>query len=169
LMVVKIFLLLIMSIVEFKNFHQVKIISFFSIGKIKICYIIAGTTIGSPMATTVAGFTLAGGTGYSELNDPTSIFVLSNGTMYIADSANYRVQKWLPDQPVGFTVAGGRGNGATFDKVGLVNSIFVTEQGNIYVSETSNNRVTLWYAGNTTASQLVDYIICFLISYLFIF
>lgn len=120
------------------------------------------------MATTVAGFTLAGGTGHSELNDPTSIFVLSNGTMYIADSANYRVQKWLPDQPVGFTVAGGRGSGATFDKVGIVNSIFVTEQGNIYVSETSNNRVTLWYAGNTTASQLVYYYYLFS-NFLFIY
>lgn len=107
------------------------------------------------MGTTVAGFTLAGGTGYSELNDPTAIHVHPNGTMYIADSANYRIQRWLPDQPVGYTVAGGRGNGATFDKIGLVYAIFVDDQGNVYVSENSNHRVTLWLAGNTTASRLV--------------
>ena len=75
--------------------------------------------------------------------------------MYIADYSNYRIQKWLPDQPLGFTVAGGRGNGATLDKVGTVYAIFVDPQGNIYVSEYSNNRVTLWFATNTTAGQLV--------------
>ncbi len=119
--------------------------------------IVAGTSIGTPLATTVAGFTLAGGSAYSELNDPTAIFIHPNGTMYIADSANYRVQRWIPDQPLGFTVAGGRGNGVTLDKIGTVNAIHVDNQGNIYVSETSNNRVTLWYAGNTTAGQLVLY------------
>ena len=75
--------------------------------------------------------------------------------MYIADLNNYRIQKWLPDQPLGFTVAGGRGNGATLDKIGLVYGIFVDSQGNIYVSENSNNRVTLWYSYNSTAGEIV--------------
>ncbi|CAF2697913.1 unnamed protein product [Rotaria sp. Silwood2] len=115
----------------------------------------AGTTIGPPTGNTVAGFTVTGGSGYSELNNPTAIFVDLNGVMYIADNGNYRIQKWLPNQPLGFTVAGGRGNGATFDKIGVVYAIFVDNVGNIYVSESSNNRVTLWYASNTTASQLI--------------
>lgn len=113
------------------------------------------------MATTAAGFTLTGGASYSELNSPTAIFVHSNGTMYIADSVNYRVQRWQADQPLGFTVAGGRGNGATYDKVGLVYAIFVDDPGNVYVSESSNNRVTMWSAGNTTAGQLVCSFISF--------
>ncbi|CAM4911172.1 unnamed protein product [Rotaria socialis] len=115
----------------------------------------AGTSIGAPMGTTVAGFTQAGGSGYSELSNPTAIFIDLNETMYIADYSNYRIQKWLPNQPVGFTVAGGHGNGATLDKIGAVYAIFIDAGGNIYVSDNSNNRVTLWYASNTTAGQLV--------------
>ncbi|CAF4418590.1 unnamed protein product, partial [Rotaria socialis] len=115
----------------------------------------AGTSIGAPMGTTVAGFTQAGGSGYSELSNPTAIFIDLNETMYIADYSNYRIQKWLPNQPVGFTVAGGHGNGATLDKIGAVYAIFIGAGGNIYVSDNSNNRVTLWYASNTTAGQLV--------------
>ncbi|CAF1116879.1 unnamed protein product [Rotaria sordida] len=115
----------------------------------------AGTTIGPPTGHTVAGFTQTGGNGYSELTNPTSIFVDPNGVMYIADSSNYRIQKWLPNQPLGFTVAGGRGNGATLDKIGLVYAFFVDNSGNIYISEYSNHRVTLWRAFNTTIGQLV--------------
>ena len=115
------------------------------------------------MGTTVAGFTLAGGTGYSQLNDPTAIFVHPDGTMYIADSFNYRVQRWLPNEPLGLTVAGGRGNGATFDRIGMVYAIFVDTSGNIYVSENSNNRVTFWAAGNTTASRLVTFYLVYIV------
>lgn len=75
--------------------------------------------------------------------------------MYIADMTNYRVQKWLPDQPLGFTVAGGRGNGATLDKIGVVYGLFVDYLGNIYVSENSNHRVTFWYSFNNTAGEIV--------------
>lgn len=100
--------------------------------------------------------TLTPGSSLSQFNYPTAIFVDLSGAMFIADSNNYRIQKWLPDQPLGFTVAGGRGNGATLDKIGLVYGIFVDLQGNIYVSENTNHRVTLWYATNTTAGELVN-------------
>lgn len=113
-----------------------------------------------PAAVTVAGYTLTGGSGYSEFSGPTAVFVDLNGTLYVADSGNYRVQKWIPNQPIGFTVAGGRGNGATLDKVGTVYAIFVDGSGNIYVSEATNHRVVLWYATNTTMGQLVSYHYC---------
>lgn len=80
-----------------------------------------------------------------------------NGMMYIADSANYRILKWDPNQPLGSVVAGGRGNGALLTQIGLVNSMFVDILGNIYVSESSNNRVTLWFGYNTTAGELVNH------------
>ena len=82
--------------------------------------------------------------------------------MYIADSANYRVLKWLPDQPVGAVVAGGRGVGTTLDKLGIVYSIYVDTQGSVYVSENTNHRVTLWFAWNTTAGQVVRHRLEFL-------
>lgn len=92
----------------------------------------------------------------SQLNSPTAVFVDLLGVMYIADNGNYRIQKWLPNEPLGTTVAGGRGNGATLDKIGLVYAIFVDPQGSVYISENSNHRVTLWFAWNNTAGQIVN-------------
>ncbi|CAF1082804.1 unnamed protein product [Rotaria sordida] len=105
--------------------------------------------------STVAGYTLTGGSSYSQLYNPTSIFVDLNGAMYIADANNYRILKWLPNQPLGSIVAGGRGNGSTLDKIGFVYSIFVDNQGNMYLSEYTNHRVTLWLSYNTSLGQLV--------------
>jgi hypothetical protein len=111
--------------------------------------------LGATSANTLAGFSLGGGGGYSELRNPTAIFVDLSGALYIADMSNYRIQKWLPNEPLGYTVAGGRGNGATLDKIGVVYGIFVDSMGSVYVSENSNHRVTLWFAWNTTAGQIV--------------
>jgi hypothetical protein len=108
-------------------------------------------------ATTVAGFTLAGGSGNSELNGPTSVVVDLNGTMYILDAYNYRVQKWIAGQPLGFTVAGGHGSGSTLDKISLSYGLCIDNQSNIYISDTGNNRVVFWSAGNTVNGSLVSY------------
>ncbi|CAF1387345.1 unnamed protein product, partial [Rotaria magnacalcarata] len=72
----------------------------------------------STSAVNVAGFTTTGGSGLSEFNTPSSMAVDDNGTMYILDRDNFRVVKWLAGQPLGFTVAGGRGTGTTLDKIG---------------------------------------------------
>ena len=105
---------------------------------------------------TVAGFSLGGGSSYSEVNSPSSIVVALDGTMYIMDTLNYRVVKWLSGQPLGFTVAGGNGLGTTLDKLGTSYYISVDDQSNVYVSEYSNHRVTMWLNGNTTAGVMVS-------------
>lgn len=112
----------------------------------------------STSAVTIAGFTLAGGNSLSEFNDPYSIFVNTDGTMYILDNANSRVVKWLAGQPLGFTVAGGHGNGTTLNKIGTSVAIYLDDQENIYISEYSNNRVTKWFNGNFTAGIIVSII-----------
>ena len=104
----------------------------------------------------VAGFSTSGGSGYSQLDNPTSIAVDYNGTMYILDRDNYRVVKWLRDQPLGFAVAGGRGSGSTLDKIGTSYSLCLDDQLNIYISDYSYHRVTRWLNGNTTAGTVVS-------------
>jgi hypothetical protein len=106
--------------------------------------------------TTVAGFTTSGGSSLSELNSPTAIFIDLNGVLYIYDSLNYRIQKWILGQPLGFTVAGGRGSGTTLDRISSGNGLYVDAQSSIYVSENTNNRVTRW--DNTTAGIIVNII-----------
>ncbi len=104
---------------------------------------------------TVAGFSTGGGSGYSELNNPSSIFVDPDGIMYILDTDNYRVMKYLPGQPLGFQVAGGSASGTTVDKIGTSYAIYLDDQSNIYISEYANHRVTLWTNGNTTTGRIV--------------
>ncbi|CAF1416547.1 unnamed protein product [Rotaria magnacalcarata] len=71
------------------------------------------------------------------------------------DTANYRVVKWLSGEPLGFTIAGGYGNGASLNQIGTSYAIYLDNQSNIYVSEYSNHRVTMWLNGNTTAGVVV--------------
>lgn len=77
--------------------------------------------------------------------------------MFILDNYNFRILKWQSGDPLGYVVAGGRGQGATFDKMGYSYGIFVDVLYNIYLSEQGNHRVTIWSAGNTTAGRLVRF------------
>ena len=133
----------------------IKVKVFFKIIISIICHVVQGAV----NATTVAGG-LTLGSGYSELYNPSAIFVDANGTLYILDSRNYRVQKWLYGEPLGFTVAGGYGTGTTTDKISLSYGLFVDRQSNIYISDTGNHRVVLWQAGNTTRGRVVNNFEC---------
>lgn len=110
--------------------------------------------VGSVLGTTVAGTSTFGNLS-SQFYGPTSIFVDSIGSIYITDSLNYRVQKWIPGQLNGTTVAGGQGMGTTLNKLGVCYGVFVDFQFNIYISDYSYHRVVMWTAGNTTIGRLV--------------
>ncbi|CAF1044652.1 unnamed protein product [Adineta steineri] len=56
--------------------------------------------------TVVAGDNGAG-TGANQLNNPRSIIVDSSGTLYIADTYNNRIQRWLQNATSGITIVGG--------------------------------------------------------------
>ena len=111
--------------------------------------------VGSYSATTVAGFSSGAGSSRSELYYPVAIRVTANGTMFILDRDNYRVLKWQVGYPLGTVVAGGHGQGSTFDKISTSYGLFVDNQYNIYISDYANNRVTKWFSTNTTAGVLV--------------
>ena len=147
---------LIMEIIEFSFSHLVSVESHLVFLHYLFCHL--GST-STTSATNVAGFTWTGGSGYSEFYFPTAIYVDLNGTMYILDCYNYRVVKWLPGQPLGFSVAGNHGSGSAADKIGLSYGLYLDNQGNIYISEYSNHRVSMWYNGNTTAGVVVSTVI----------
>ena len=111
---------------------------------------------GSSTGQTVAGITGSGGSARSLLYYPTAISVLSNGSMYIMDSSNYRVLKWQVGEPLGYIVAGGGGNGAQMNQIGASYQLFIDNQYNVYVSENSNHRVTKWSNSNSSTGYLVS-------------
>ncbi|CAF4815581.1 unnamed protein product, partial [Rotaria sp. Silwood1] len=110
---------------------------------------------GSTTATTVAGVTSNGGSSYSQLNNPSSIYVDANQIMYILDTSNCRVLRWTPGDPLGFPVAGDHGCGAALTQIDTSYSMFIDNQYNIYISEYANHRVTLWSPTNTSAGTLI--------------
>ena len=66
------------------------------------------TAVWAVNASTVAGSSVAAsGSTTSLLYYPIDVFVDNIGAIYVADSRNYRVQKWLPGASSGTTVAGG--------------------------------------------------------------
>lgn len=102
----------------------------------------------------VAGYSTSGGTANTVFNGPTAIYLDLNRTLYIVDSLNYRVQKWINGQPLAFTVAGGRGSGSSLNRISMSYGVYVDSRAQVYVSEFSNNRVTRW--ANTTIGVIVS-------------
>jgi len=97
-------------------------------------------------ATTVAGGNGAG-YGTNQLFAPDRLYVDADGTMYIPDLGNDRVQKWLPGATSGVTVAGGHGTGGAPNQFNRPTGLYVDAQGNIFVADQYNNRVQKWAPG----------------------
>ncbi|CAF1582370.1 unnamed protein product [Rotaria magnacalcarata] len=98
---------------------------------------------------TVAGVTAISGTTPDKLNQPWGLHIESNGTLYIADQYNCRVQKWLSGAPNGTTVAG-QSNGTCGSGPSLLQvpqGVVADSNGNVYAVDTYNNRVQLWSYG----------------------
>ncbi|CAF4520227.1 unnamed protein product, partial [Rotaria sp. Silwood2] len=110
---------------------------------------------GSTTAITIAGTTSTGGPTYSQLNNPSSIYVDSNRKMYILDASNCRVLQWTPGDSRGFPIAGDHGCGSALTQIDTSYSMFIDNQYNIYISEYGNHRVTLWSSTNTSAGTLI--------------
>ena len=111
--------------------------------------------LGSMTATTVAGITLNPGGSYSQLNNPSAIFVDANNQMYILDTSNCRVLRWLIGEPMGYPIAGDQGCGSALTQITTSYAMHVDQAKHIYVSEFSNHRVTFWSANNRSFGALV--------------
>ena len=95
------------------------------------------------------------GSSYSQLNNPSAIYIDANRVMYILDTSNYRVLRWRIGEPLGYVVAGGHSAGSSLTQITTSYAMFVDSQYNIYISEYGNHRVTMWLSTNTTAGILV--------------
>lgn len=147
-------LLWIQSMIVFNFFHAVN------------CYLMRKTEcrsmlfflihrLGSMTATTVAGITLNPGGSYSQLNNPSAIHVDTNNQMFILDTSNCRVLRWLIGEPMGYPVAGDQGCGSAMTQMTTSYAMVVDQATNVYVSEFSNHRVTFWSANNRSFAVLV--------------
>ena len=102
----------------------------------------------------VAG-TGASGSGPSQLNTPSRIFVDDAKSIYIADSANHRIQRWTYGACSGVTVAGTGISGNTTAQLSYPVSVIVDSNQIMYIGDQGNNRIHRWAVGDCSGQCLM--------------
>jgi VCBS repeat-containing protein len=92
------------------------------------------------------GVIVAGGNGQgsntNQLNYPYNFYIdIGGNILYIHDSSNYRIQKWILGETTGITVSGGSGMGSNIDQLGGQTHFFVDINENIYISDQNSSKV----------------------------
>lgn len=112
--------------------------------------------------TSTYGIVVAGklqaGSSANQLNGPESIWMDSNGYLYVADAGNHRIQKFPPGSDSttsAVTIAGGNGNGNALNQLSGPSDFCFDADGNLYVTDPGNHRVQKFPAGSTSATNAV--------------
>lgn len=103
---------------------------------------------------TVCGTTGRAGSASNQLNGPLDLFLDYNNSIYIPDQKNHRVQKFLPGNAFGQTVAGNGTAGATQYQLDSPSRLIVDSDGNLYISDVSNYRVQFWRNGDVFGTTI---------------
>ena len=105
------------------------------------------------------GTIVAGGNGkgnqLNQLNSPTYIFIDREETVYVSDTKNNRIMKWLKDASEGIIVAGGQGQGNSLNQLSYPQGLVVNEVGDIYVADSDNHRIMCWPLGSKEGRVVV--------------
>jgi len=100
--------------------------------------------------TTDSGVVFAGessGPAFDQLNHPFSVSLDSTGNLYIADSGNHRIVKWVSGTTEGVLVlvAGGNGTGDAWNQLNTPFGLILDSEDNLYVADRLNHRVQKFY------------------------
>lgn len=110
--------------------------------------------------TSSSGVVIAGnngaGSAANQLNSPMGIYISPNNKslIYIADSANNRIQRWVIGGTSGTTVAGGNSAGSALNQLNTPRAVLVDSSENIYISDTNNHRIVMWTSGATAGTLI---------------
>ncbi|CAF1159567.1 unnamed protein product [Adineta ricciae] len=124
---------------------------------------VSPATTSAPMSNTIwslNGTTIAGSpTGWSGhspalLTEPSDIAIERNGTLYVLDAGNYRVQRFLPGSTVGTTVVNGS-YGTRWNQFYSMDAMSIDANGNMYIADSGNARVMKWSPGASNGTIAV--------------
>ncbi len=120
----------------------------------------ADTTIKAHVKYTPNAVTVAGGNGpggnANQLFAPGSVYVNRDGSFYVSDEQNNRIQRFPAGSTsvsIGTTVAGGNGVGTEPTQLNSPHSTYPDNEGNIYVADVYNNRIQKFPSGSTGATD----------------
>ncbi|CAE7400562.1 trim71 [Symbiodinium sp. CCMP2592] len=86
----------------------------------------------------------------SRLHRPFGIVTQADGAVFIADSGNHRIMKWMPGSSRGELVAGGNGRGRELNQLNYPRGITLDFNGDLLVADTFNHRILRWRQGAST-------------------
>ena len=84
----------------------------------------------------------------NQLNEPCGIFVTDDRALYIADSINHRIQKWIIGATSGITVAGIGTAGNAASQLNYPTNILIDLNGYMYITAFHGHRVVRWALGS---------------------
>ena len=90
----------------------------------------------------------AAGSGPSQLNGPSKVFVDNDLSMYIADAGNQRIQKWTYGACSGVTVAGNGTLGMKNSQLNYPIHVIVDDNGFMFITDRNYHRVLRWLVGS---------------------
>ncbi len=76
-----------------------------------------------------------------QLNRPDSVIVDQSGIVYIADTYNHRITRWLPGASVGDVMVGRHSPGSRLDQLNLPSDLSFDHEENLYVGDFVNHRI----------------------------
>ncbi|CAF3849319.1 unnamed protein product [Rotaria sp. Silwood1] len=116
--------------------------------------LLGSTWIWNDTGITVAGNGISG-SALNQLNEPWNIFIdPTTDILYIADSLNHRIVKWLPGATSGVVIAGTGSSGSSSSQLNTPKDVYVDSFGNIYVADTLNQRIQFFPNGNVMGSTV---------------
>ena len=111
-----------------------------------------------PSAVTVAGG-IGRDSGLNGLSGPNGLFLDENGTLYVADTYNQRIMKWMHGASLGSLVAGGKGNGSSAEQLSYPSDLVVDRNGTLYIADSFNKRIQQWSAEASSGQTIINGII----------
>ena len=102
------------------------------------------------------------GSAADQFLSPRGVFVdtANSNTIYVADSSNHRIQKWLPNANTGVTVAGQTGvSGSAPNQLNYPVAVIVDSSGNMFISEANNYRVSRWEVGASSGVPIAGNVV----------
>ena len=112
----------------------------------------------------VAGDGRAGGRSY-RLNKPYGVFVDNNYAVYISDSNNHRIQKWIYGASYGSTIADTGTAGSGLIQLSRPSSIVMDQNEYMYITDTGNDRILRWALGASSGVCITALLISLIIEY----
>jgi hypothetical protein len=95
------------------------------------------------------------GASLNEVYYPYGLFIpTESDILYIADTFNQRILKWLPNATRGILVAGGQGQGSNSTQLNCPYVVFADRSENVYVADTGNNRVQYFINGTSVGRTI---------------